>query len=225
MIFRQAAVGHDIDLNAQKFAGFLGELRKRQQTHACRSRDQKVQIAAGPVVTSSDRPEDSHVDKTIVVREIDQISAVVSQRIMGKRQCRRAKAVHHLNARLTPTSLVSRDVGLSHAGAAGHHPAIDLLASASRVMTRVASDEHQASATRMRELLAKYQEIELLVQIGEYQAGSDALADTALAARSALREFSMQRGNQLEAYEDTLAKLDELRGKFGEDHREDRPAA
>ena len=109
--------------------------------------------------------------------------------------------------------------------AAGHHPAIDLLASASRVMTRVASDEHQASATRMRELLAKYQEIELLVQIGEYQAGSDALADTALAARSALREFSMQRGNQLEAYEDTLAKLDELRGKFGEDHREDRPAA
>jgi len=119
MIVRQAAVSHDVDLDAQELAGFIGKLRKRQQTHACRSRDQKVQIAAGSVITSSDRPEDSHVAKTIVVREIDQVGSVVSQRIMGKRQCRRAEAVHHVNARLAPTSLVSGDVGLSHAGAAG----------------------------------------------------------------------------------------------------------
>ena len=75
-------------------------------------------------------------------------------------------------------------------------------------------------AARVRELLAKYQEIELLVQIGEYQAGSDPLADTALRARAALREFATQRSGQLESYDDTVAHLAALRSEFGQDHRE-----
>jgi len=66
-----------------------------------------------------------------------------------------------------------------------------------------------------RELLAKYQEIELLVQIGEYRAGSDALADAALAARGALREFACQSPAWLEDYEQTLAKLVALEEQYG----------
>ncbi|WP_206951738.1 FliI/YscN family ATPase [Trinickia acidisoli] len=101
----------------------------------------------------------------------------------------------------------------------GHHPAIDVLASASRVMTRVVDDAHVRRAGWARGLLAKYQEIELLVQIGEYRAGSDALADAALAARGALREFACQPPALLEAYDDTVAKLIALKEAYGQDHR------
>ena len=64
---------------------------------------------------------------------------------------------------------------------AGHHPAIDVLASGSRVMDQVVSGPHRQAALHLRRLLARYDEIELLVQIGEYQAGSDPLADKGLA--------------------------------------------
>ena len=63
--------------------------------------------------------------------------------------------------------------------AAAHYPAIDILRSTSRVMGRVASQDHLAAAARLRKLLAKYQEIELLLQIGEYKAGGDLDADAA----------------------------------------------
>ena len=57
--------------------------------------------------------------------------------------------------------------------AANHYPAIDILSSASRVMTRVTSPEHQAAAGLLHRYLAKYREIELLIQLGEYRAGND----------------------------------------------------
>jgi type III secretion protein N (ATPase) len=76
--------------------------------------------------------------------------------------------------------------------AANRYPAIDVLASISRVMPLVTSREHRAAAAHFRGLLAKYQEMELLVQIGEYKAGADALADEAIGARSAMLEFLSQ---------------------------------
>lgn len=76
--------------------------------------------------------------------------------------------------------------------AANRYPAIDVLASISRVMPLVTSREHRAAAAHFRGLLAKYQEMELLVQIGEYKAGADALADEAIGARPAMLEFLSQ---------------------------------
>nr|WP_218088340.1 FliI/YscN family ATPase [Variovorax sp. SG517] len=76
--------------------------------------------------------------------------------------------------------------------AANRYPAIDVLASISRVMPLVTSREHRAAAAHFRGLLAKYQEMELLVQIGEYKAGADALADEAIGARPATLEFLSQ---------------------------------
>lgn len=99
---------------------------------------------------------------------------------------------------------------------AGHHPAIDVLASASRVMTRIADDAHLDAAAWFRELLAKYQEIELLVQIGEYRAGSDVLADAAIGARTAMAEFARQAASQLGDFEDTQARLTALRERYGQ---------
>jgi type III secretion protein N (ATPase) len=73
-----------------------------------------------------------------------------------------------------------------------HYPAIDVLASLSRVMRRVVSPEHQASAEKLRHLLAGYKKIELLVRLGEYQKGNDAASDEALEKIDAINAFLKQ---------------------------------
>jgi type III secretion protein N (ATPase) len=72
---------------------------------------------------------------------------------------------------------------------ANHYPAVDVLASVSRVMNAVAGPEHRKAAARLRELLAKYQEVELLVKIGEYRKGSDPDADEALERMDRINAF------------------------------------
>lgn len=91
-----------------------------------------------------------------------------------------------------------------------HYPAIDVLASASRVMNSVISPEHRAAAGRFRELLAKYGDIELLVQIGEYQRGGDALADEAIGKIDKLDAFLRQAKNEYASLDETVAGLEDL---------------
>ena len=94
-------------------------------------------------------------------------------------------------------------------GNANHYPAVDVLASASRLFNRLAPPEHRRDADHARRLLAKYQAIELLVQLGEYQPGSDAEADEAIARRPALLAHLRQRAEQPVSYADSLASLRE----------------
>lgn len=94
--------------------------------------------------------------------------------------------------------------------AANHYPAIDVLASVSRVMPLVTTAAHREAAGRARALLAKYHEIELLVQIGEYQAGNDAQADAAVNAREALADFLKQPPGELQPFDETLATLADI---------------
>ena len=105
-------------------------------------------------------------------------------------------------------SLLDGHIVLSRALAnAGHFPAIDVLASVSRVMPRVAGAEHAQAAMTARRLLAKQREVELLVQLGEYRAGTDALADAALACHEPLMSHLRQRQDALEAFAPNLASL------------------
>ncbi len=95
-------------------------------------------------------------------------------------------------------------------GAANHYPAIDILASISRLMTSIAGAEHQRHAGRVRQLLAKYQEVELLVRIGEYKAGSDPLADEAIRKVDAINAFLKQGLREKSSLADTLQALQQL---------------
>lgn len=94
--------------------------------------------------------------------------------------------------------------------AANLYPAIDVLASISRVMPRVVQPDHMAAAGRVRSLLAKYQEVELLVQIGEYKAGTDPLADEAISARPKIQQFLSQVPDSLEPFARTVSALRRL---------------
>jgi len=93
---------------------------------------------------------------------------------------------------------------------ADHYPAIDVLASRSRVMGQVTGAAHREAAAHVRRLLARHDEIELLVRVGEYQAGSDALADEALRKIEALRGFLRERGDEATPFAETLARLQAL---------------
>ena len=96
--------------------------------------------------------------------------------------------------------------------AANHYPAIDVLASASRVMNAITTPEHLEAAGKMRELMAKYEEIELLVKVGEYKQGADAVADEALQKIDAIRNYLKQRTDELSDFETNIAQLKQVIG-------------
>lgn len=64
--------------------------------------------------------------------------------------------------------------------ARNHYPAIDVLASISRVMPKVARKEHKIVASHLRDLLAAYKESEDLITVGAYARGSNAKVDKAI---------------------------------------------
>jgi type III secretion protein N (ATPase) len=99
-------------------------------------------------------------------------------------------------------AILSRKLAAAH-----HYPAIDVLNSVSRVMNAVADKQHLRRAARLRELLSKYEEIELLVRIGEYQKGADPAADEAIAKIDAIRAFLKQGIHEQSDFDQTMRQL------------------
>jgi type III secretion protein N (ATPase) len=73
-----------------------------------------------------------------------------------------------------------------------HYPAIDILNSTSRLINQITKDDHRANISKLRILLSKYLEVEFLVQVGEYQEGSDKLADESIAKIGEIKKFLQQ---------------------------------
>jgi type III secretion protein N (ATPase) len=106
-------------------------------------------------------------------------------------------------------SILDGHIVLSRALAmSNHYPAIDILASVSRVMNMIVAPQHESMARRLRELMAKYQEVELLIRVGEYKNGSDALADEAIARRDEIQNFLRQSTSEQTDFEATLQELE-----------------
>ncbi len=100
---------------------------------------------------------------------------------------------------------------------AGRYPAIDVLASRSRVMTRVTSAKHRAGADRLRALLSRWKDVELLVRMGEHRHGADPLADEAIAKKDEIENFIYRSLSRPAGWEETRAKMFALTGAQGED--------
>ena len=77
-----------------------------------------------------------------------------------------------------------------------HFPAIDVLRSRSRLMETVAPPEQRTDATHMRTLLSRYADVELLVRVGEYQQGTDPIADEAIAKIERINAFLRQSSSE-----------------------------
>lgn len=72
------------------------------------------------------------------------------------------------------------------------YPPIDVLASASRVMTDVATREHLDVASKFKEVLATYRQSEDLINIGAYKNGSNAGIDYAVEHIAQMQAFMKQ---------------------------------
>ncbi|URV29847.1 type III secretion system ATPase SctN [Burkholderia gladioli] len=103
--------------------------------------------------------------------------------------------------------ILSREIA-----ARNQYPAIDVLGSLSRVMSLVVPDTHNRAASRVRELMAKHREVEVLLQVGEYQPGQNPVADEAIEKADVIREFLCQRTSDYAPYEDTTNYLHQLAG-------------
>ena len=107
-------------------------------------------------------------------------------------------------------SILDGHIILSRALAAkNHYPAIDVLASVSRVMNQIVTKEHKQAAAKLRAILAKYQQIELLVQLGEYKRGADPEADSALDHIDRVNAFLRQGLDERSSFEETLKALEQ----------------
>ncbi|MES9952010.1 MAG: FliI/YscN family ATPase [Candidatus Thiodiazotropha sp. 6PLUC2] len=73
-----------------------------------------------------------------------------------------------------------------------HYPAIDILKSTSRLINQITNSKHRSYISKLRSLLSKYYEIEFLVQVGEYEEGSDDLADEAIKKINYILDFLKQ---------------------------------
>lgn len=79
--------------------------------------------------------------------------------------------------------------------ARNHYPCIDVLHSASRLFSELASEDHKTAAGRFRELLATYTNAEDLIKIGAYQNGSNALIDEAIKRHDQFNSYLRQNRN------------------------------
>ncbi|MGL4348900.1 MAG: type III secretion system ATPase SctN [Chlamydiales bacterium] len=91
-----------------------------------------------------------------------------------------------------------------------HYPAIDVLGSVSRVITSIIDREHLKVIGKVREVLANYKKIELLLRIGEYKAGIDKDADFAIKYVDVVNRFLKQGIDEKCSFEQTVSQLKSL---------------
>lgn len=97
----------------------------------------------------------------------------------------------------------------------GRYPAIDPLASLSRLAPRLVSENHRALVVAAQDALAAAEEVRELVEVGAYVPGTNPAADRGLAAKPALVEFLRQSSSDIVSFEDAWAQLDALRPHIG----------
>lgn len=92
----------------------------------------------------------------------------------------------------------------------GHYPAIDILASISRVMVDIVSKEQLQLATMLKETLAVYRDAEDLINIGAYVDGSNKKIDFAKSKIEEINNFLKQDFNDNVHFQESLNKLAEI---------------
>ena len=98
--------------------------------------------------------------------------------------------------------ILSREIA-----AKNRYPAIDVLKSLSRVMHEVVGPAHLEAAGQLRRMLARYDEVETLLRIGEYHRGSDRATDEAIDRHDEAIEFLAQEVDRVEDFDDIVDRL------------------
>ena len=115
----------------------------------------------------------------------------------------------------TVRSILDGHVVLDRALAlAGHHPAIDVLGSVSRVAGKVTSRARRDHAATLRAVLAARRRANDLIDIGAYHAGADARIDAAIAHERVISAFLTQPLDETSPIEESWMRLESLVSAF-----------
>ena len=95
-------------------------------------------------------------------------------------------------------------------GHKNHYPAIDVLQSISRVMSAIATKEHKQLASRLKTVMATYNEAEDLINIGAYKSGSNPEIDYAVRKIKEVNNFLCQETDEKFEFEEELKLLENV---------------
>lgn len=88
------------------------------------------------------------------------------------------------------------------------YPAIDVLASVSRVMPDIIDQEHKNAAAQIKKVMSVYRDSEDLINIGAYIKGSNGKIDYAIDSIDDITSFITQEVHEKYSFENTVEKLE-----------------
>ncbi len=95
-----------------------------------------------------------------------------------------------------------------------HYPAIDILASISRVMPNICNEDHINISGKLKDLLATYRESEDLISIGAYEKGSNKKLDVAINHIEEINKFLRQGILEYYSFDEALEQLQNIVSKI-----------
>ena len=88
-----------------------------------------------------------------------------------------------------------------------HYPAIDVLASVSRLMPEIVPREHYDRAGFIKSMMAVYRDAQDLINIGAYKAGSNPEIDASIRLNAAITGILQQRVDEKSSLEETVNRI------------------
>lgn len=98
--------------------------------------------------------------------------------------------------------VLSRDLAMQN-----HYPAIDVMASISRVMTDIVSEEQLAAAGKIKNILATYRDAKDLIDVGAYAQGSNPKIDYAISMIDEVNNYLRQGIDECFSYAQSAEQL------------------
>lgn len=96
----------------------------------------------------------------------------------------------------------------------GHYPAIDALASISRVASKVLPAQEHSDATALRAYLAAHAQVADLLEVGAYVSGTNLFADAAIALAPQIQDFLRQVTTEHSSMTEAFSQLHRLVGQL-----------
>ncbi|WP_230350801.1 type III secretion system ATPase SctN [Lelliottia sp. WAP21] len=92
-------------------------------------------------------------------------------------------------------------------GGKGHFPAIDVLRSASRVVSSICDPRQLRQAAKIRDYLARLDELQLMVDLGEYTPGENAETDEVINKKTIIEKFVRQPLHERSDFDELMEML------------------
>lgn len=92
----------------------------------------------------------------------------------------------------------------------GHYPAIDILKSISRVFGQITTTEHRMLTNEIRKMLSTLDSLQMLIDLGEYKPGQNAVNDKAVNSAERINAFLCQGVDEKCPFDETIDRMNDI---------------